>query len=70
MEEVQPQTAPEKSKTQKALRSLNDVLGKAMPPAKETKSIPGSSSHSMQHLLFNILLYLEIYFKGGVSIFF
>ncbi|XP_019120578.2 ATPase family AAA domain-containing protein 5 isoform X1 [Larimichthys crocea] len=33
-----PQTAPEKSKTQKSLRSLNDVLGKA----KETKAVPGS----------------------------
>nr|XP_020472089.1 ATPase family AAA domain-containing protein 5-like isoform X1 [Monopterus albus] len=37
-----PQTAPEKSKSQKSLRSLNDVLGKAMPAPKETKTVPGS----------------------------
>ncbi|TKS91856.1 ATPase family AAA domain-containing protein 5 [Collichthys lucidus] len=33
-----PQTASEKSKTQKSLRSLNDVLGKA----KEAKAVPSS----------------------------
>ncbi|XP_071329968.1 ATPase family AAA domain-containing protein 5 [Trachinotus anak] len=37
-----PQTAPEKNKTQKPLRSLNDVLGKATPAGKETKAVPGS----------------------------
>ncbi|XP_039978836.1 ATPase family AAA domain-containing protein 5 isoform X2 [Xiphias gladius] len=37
-----PQKAPEKSKNQKPLRSLNDVLGKAAPPGKETKAVPGS----------------------------
>ncbi|KAK2893932.1 ATPase family AAA domain-containing protein 5 isoform X1 [Channa argus] len=39
------QTAPEKSKSQKALRSLNDVLGKAMPP--DTKSVPGSKGATL-----------------------
>ncbi|KAI3359926.1 hypothetical protein L3Q82_014278 [Scortum barcoo] len=36
-----PQTAPEKSKTQKPLRSLTDVLGKVTPASKETKAAPG-----------------------------
>ncbi|KAM9345886.1 ATPase family AAA domain-containing protein 5 [Symphorus nematophorus] len=35
-----PQTAPEKSKTQRSLRSLNDVLGKA-------KAVPGSKVASL-----------------------
>ncbi|XP_044037648.1 ATPase family AAA domain-containing protein 5 isoform X2 [Siniperca chuatsi] len=39
---VAPQTAPEKSKTQKPLRSLIDVLGKPTPVGKETKAAPGS----------------------------
>lgn len=39
------QTAPEKSKTQKPLRSLNEVLGKAAPAGKETKAVPGNLSH-------------------------
>uniref|UniRef100_A0A3Q3W4D4 Cyclic nucleotide-binding domain-containing protein n=1 Tax=Mola mola TaxID=94237 RepID=A0A3Q3W4D4_MOLML len=45
LEEAQtatPKTAPEKSKTQKSLRSLNDVLGKAL-----TKPVPGSLSRSI-----------------------
>lgn len=37
-----PQSSPQKTKTQKALRSLNEVLGKA----KEPKSIPGSKAPS------------------------
>ncbi len=41
-----PQTAPEKSKTQKSLRSLNDVLGKAVPGNKDIKAAPGSLSHA------------------------
>lgn len=48
MEEDQaaaPQTALEKSKPQKSLRSLNDVLGKAASVGKETKAVPGSLSH-------------------------
>uniref|UniRef100_UPI0037E7891F ATPase family AAA domain-containing protein 5 n=1 Tax=Semicossyphus pulcher TaxID=241346 RepID=UPI0037E7891F len=40
-------TAPEKSKTQKSLRSLNDVLGKAAPAGKETKAVPGSKVSSL-----------------------
>lgn len=36
-----PQSVPEKGKSQKSLRSLNDVLGKAAPN-KETKTTPGT----------------------------
>ncbi|XP_076609751.1 ATPase family AAA domain-containing protein 5 isoform X1 [Chaetodon auriga] len=39
-----PHTAPEKSKAQKSLRSLNDVLGKV---AKETKAVHGSKVASL-----------------------
>ncbi|XP_017277479.1 ATPase family AAA domain-containing protein 5 isoform X2 [Kryptolebias marmoratus] len=42
-----PQAAPEKSKTQKPLRSLNDVLGKASPADKESKLVPGSRVASL-----------------------
>ncbi|GLD66733.1 ATPase family AAA domain-containing protein 5-like protein [Lates japonicus] len=42
-----PQTAPEKSKTQKPLRSLNDVLGKPAPAGKDTKALPGSKVTSL-----------------------
>ncbi|XP_040919158.1 ATPase family AAA domain-containing protein 5 [Toxotes jaculatrix] len=42
-----PQAAPEKSKNQKPLRSLNDVLGKAAPAGKETKALPGSKVASL-----------------------
>ncbi|XP_073351328.1 ATPase family AAA domain-containing protein 5 [Pagrus major] len=42
-----PQTALEKSKPQKSLRSLNDVLGKAAPVGKETKAVPGSKVASL-----------------------
>ncbi|XP_044186916.1 ATPase family AAA domain-containing protein 5 [Thunnus albacares] len=42
-----PQTVPEKGKTQKHLRSLNDVLGKAAPVGKETKAPPGSKVASL-----------------------
>uniref|UniRef100_A0A7N6AYE4 AAA+ ATPase domain-containing protein n=1 Tax=Anabas testudineus TaxID=64144 RepID=A0A7N6AYE4_ANATE len=45
VEEDQTQTAPEKSK--KALRSLNDVLGRATPPCKDGKSVPGSKGASL-----------------------
>uniref|UniRef100_A0A3Q3NF35 ATPase family AAA domain containing 5a n=1 Tax=Mastacembelus armatus TaxID=205130 RepID=A0A3Q3NF35_9TELE len=37
-----PKLTPKMSKSQKALRSLNDVLGKAIPAGKETKPVPGS----------------------------
>ncbi|XP_029997562.1 ATPase family AAA domain-containing protein 5 isoform X2 [Sphaeramia orbicularis] len=37
-----PQMRPEKSKTRKALRSLNDVLGKTTPACKDVKAPPGS----------------------------
>nr|WKN12652.1 Atad5a [Haplophryne mollis] len=37
-----PQTAPGRRDTQKSLRSLNDVLGKATPVGKETKPVSGS----------------------------
>ncbi|XP_068435125.1 ATPase family AAA domain-containing protein 5 [Clinocottus analis] len=40
------QTAPEKTKSQKRLRSLNEVLGKASV-GKETKAIPGSKGASL-----------------------
>ncbi|KAM4717535.1 ATPase family AAA domain-containing protein 5 [Anableps anableps] len=39
-----PQSTPRKSKTQKTLRSLNEVLGKAVPPGKAT---PGSKAASL-----------------------
>ncbi|XP_045897487.1 ATPase family AAA domain-containing protein 5 isoform X1 [Micropterus dolomieu] len=42
-----PQVAPEKSKTQKPLRSLMDVLGKPTPVGKDTKAVPGSKVASM-----------------------
>nr|WKN12650.1 Atad5a [Cryptopsaras couesii] len=45
LEEDQPAsllTAPAKRKTQRSLRSLNDVLGKATPVGKETKPVSGS----------------------------
>lgn len=48
MEEDQaaaPQTALEKIKPQKSLRSLNDVLGKAASVGKETKTVQGGLSH-------------------------
>lgn len=51
------QTAPEKSKTQKPLRTLNEVLGKASSVGKESKTVPGRFSPSLNHhLLFSILL--------------
>nr|WKN12651.1 Atad5a [Photocorynus spiniceps] len=37
-----PRTAPGRRDTQKSLRSLNDVLGKATPVGKETKPVSGS----------------------------
>lgn len=40
------QRAPGKGNTQKPLRSLNDVLGKATQAAKETKTLPGNLSYS------------------------
>ncbi|KAM4531241.1 ATPase family AAA domain-containing protein 5 isoform 1-T2 [Odontesthes bonariensis] len=41
-ETAAPHSAPEKRKAQRPLRSLNDVLGKATPAAKETKAALGS----------------------------
>ncbi|XP_070779404.1 ATPase family AAA domain-containing protein 5 [Enoplosus armatus] len=41
------QMAPEKSKTQKPLRSLIDVLGKPTPVGKEAKAVPGSKVASL-----------------------
>ncbi|XP_039680984.1 ATPase family AAA domain-containing protein 5 [Perca fluviatilis] len=42
-----PQTAPGKSKAQKPLRSLNEVLGKAKSVGQETKAVPGSKGASL-----------------------
>ncbi|MED6266509.1 hypothetical protein CHARACLAT_002871 [Characodon lateralis] len=42
-----PQSAPEKTKTMKTLRSLNEVLGKATPPGKDPKTVPGSKAASL-----------------------
>lgn len=58
------QTAPEKNKTQKSLRSLNDVLGKASPVCKETKPVPGSLSHSKS--LFHVWRFVDISSNGAV----
>lgn len=38
--------------SQKKLRSLNDVLGKNMPPSKALKNTPGNAF--LQHVLFRI----------------
>ncbi|XP_041634457.1 ATPase family AAA domain-containing protein 5 [Cheilinus undulatus] len=43
LEEDQTKTAPEKRKTQKSLRSLNDVLGKAKPGSQDSKATPAGS---------------------------
>ncbi|XP_023250976.1 ATPase family AAA domain-containing protein 5 [Seriola lalandi dorsalis] len=45
--ETTRQTAQGKGKTQKPLRSLNDVLGKATTAGKETKAVPGSKVASL-----------------------
>ncbi|TDH02801.1 hypothetical protein EPR50_G00156510 [Perca flavescens] len=42
-----PQTAPGKTKAQKPLRSLNEVLGKAKSVGQETKAVPGSKGASL-----------------------
>uniref|UniRef100_A0A3Q2P5U0 ATPase family AAA domain containing 5a n=1 Tax=Fundulus heteroclitus TaxID=8078 RepID=A0A3Q2P5U0_FUNHE len=41
-----PQSAPERTKAQKTLRSLNEVLGKAAAPGKEPKTVPGLKAAS------------------------
>ncbi|KAM4535579.1 ATPase family AAA domain-containing protein 5 [Fundulus diaphanus] len=41
-----PQSAPETTKAQKALRSLNEVLGKAAAPGKEPRTVPGLKAAS------------------------
>ncbi|XP_021170315.2 ATPase family AAA domain-containing protein 5 isoform X2 [Fundulus heteroclitus] len=41
-----PQSAPERTKAQKTLRSLNEVLGKAAAPGKESKTVPGLKAAS------------------------
>ncbi|XP_054463867.1 ATPase family AAA domain-containing protein 5 isoform X2 [Anoplopoma fimbria] len=47
LEKDQTATAQEKSKTQKPLRSLNEVLGKASSVGKEPKAVPGSKGTSL-----------------------
>ncbi|XP_029015494.1 ATPase family AAA domain-containing protein 5 [Betta splendens] len=47
VEEDQTQTASEKSKPTKGLRSLNDVLGKAVSASKDTRSIPEKTARKM-----------------------
>lgn len=67
VEEIQtttPQSGPEKGNSQKALRSLNDVLGKTAPN-KDTKVTSGRLSYSIQHLT-GLLLYRAT--KGILSL--
>ncbi|XP_029293538.1 ATPase family AAA domain-containing protein 5 [Cottoperca gobio] len=46
-----PQTAAGKRKTQKHLRSLNEVLGKATSVGKEAKAVPGSKEKKVSAVI-------------------
>lgn len=57
---------PQRTTTQKSLRSLNDVLGKSSSVGKETKAVPGSPSQSISP--FQVENFVDIPFNYRLSL--